>query len=347
MPWICRIEANGGLSGLDDFSEIEDPLSVDEIKNLAGLLKKYRASILEENQGKLRIDYSGDCRSLGEELQKVGFKWLNNDPNNHLEAQTPSQKHWKHYSKLWDHIKAPLKPGKEDLGFVQKSLDILGSRSLRGLLLGVTSEISRKSWSNLKLICTDNEISMIKRASPNLAVCADWFKLPFPERSFDIALGDGSLNAIEYANYPKVVKELSRVLVDQGIFSARVYVQPAEKETPEEVFSDVLNIKNFHAFKWRLAMALQKDSGVGVCLADIWQRYKKLIKDHSWLSEITGWPIEEISTIDAYRQNLTIYSFPRAEEVVSTFSECFEFLGKEVADYELAERCPTLRFRKL
>ncbi len=60
---------------------------------------------------------------------------------------------------------------------------------------------------------------------------------------------------------------------------------------------------------------------------------------------MTGWPIEEIGTIDAYRDSRAIYQFPSVGELVRAFEGSLNYVEEKRCAYELAERFPTLIFR--
>ena len=53
----------------------------------------------------------------------------------------------------------------------------------------------------------------------------------------------------------------------------RCFVLPEDREDVETVLADLAvgRTGGFHAFKWRLAMALQPDPQRGVVLADVWE----------------------------------------------------------------------------
>lgn len=346
MPWICRNTVSGGFSGTDDFSGDEEDFGPIELQSLLPLLALFHCQMLESSAGRVLITpVQGDTKYFEAELRKIGLKWVNDDVGS--ESAGP---HWRSYAQLWQHIKSPLRPCSQDLNFIEKNLARITGKTANGILLGVTQEISRKTWHNFKITCVDNEMAMIKRVwgdeSTPPAICADWFNLPFPENTFDIALGDGSLNVILYKDYLKISEQLNRVLTPEGLFSVRVYVQPKIPEDLDGVIKDLPRIPNFHAFKWRLAMAVQAgNTEKGVKLADIWKTYSQYFNDCK-LALLTGWPIEEISTINAYRDNNTVYSFPRVNEVISVFSSNFNFVNSQTGTYELAERCPTLLFEK-
>jgi len=266
--------------------------------------------------------------------------------------------HWQRYSQHWQYIKSPLRPSAEDLQFVEAALESYSPPKTRKeplsvLLLGVTQELSQRDWpSPVQLTSVDNEMAMIKKiwstsTATRRVLCGDWLRLPFGQCVFSAALGDGSLNSIQFPeHHHRVSSELARVLRKDGIFIIRLFARPEKTELIDAVFSDIFNIESFHVFKWRLAMAVQGCNTIGgVQLCHIWDAYHTRF-EHPKLVAATGWPLEEINTIDAYRNNNTVYSFPTTREVVEILSPQFQLIDQKIGNYQLAERCPTLIFKK-
>jgi hypothetical protein len=130
---------------------------------------------------------------------------------------------------------------------------------------------------------------------------------------------------------------------------ARIFARPSDTESIEDVLAAVHagRIGSFAVFKWRVAMALQgEDTKSGVRLDDIWQRVDNHFGGPARIGELTGWPIDEIRTIDAYRGSPASYHFPSVREMVDVFSDALECVDEKRAKYELAERCPILVFKR-
>lgn len=266
-----------------------------------------------------------------------------------------AQDHWKNYTKLWKHIKPPLKPCSQDIALIERALrKRYGQKPLKAVLLGVTEELSRRNWDcPISITAIDNEMATISRVWPKEAeekqvVCGDWFSMPFSNDSFDVCIGDGSLNAIgSVVDYKKAAKEVSRVLKKNGLFVVRVYIRPSEPETGEQIFADISNIENFHILKWRMAMAIQeRNPNVGVRLHDIWAEISQRIESNRNLAMSTGWPLEEISTIDAYKNKDVKYTFPTITEIAEALVGSLSLVDIHFAKYQLAKNCPTFTFRK-
>jgi len=269
----------------------------------------------------------------------------------------PIPDHWPAHARQWAHVGSPLRPCEEDLHLMRQSVvqrfrEQAPSRPLDGLLLGVTPEIASLDWQlPVNLCAVDHSKDMIQAVWPGdsdsrQAICADWLHLPWEGSTFDIAVGDGCLTLMNYPDdYVRLGASVAACLKPDGLFLIRLFCRPESAETVDAVFDDLWSrrIGNFHVFKWRLAMALQGNcSTYGIRVADIWETYHERIPDPSALAAITGWPIEEIMTINVYRGSQAIYTYPRVEEVIDALSGQFSCVEQKTGHYELAERCPLL-----
>lgn len=128
----------------------------------------------------------------------------------------------------------------------------------------------------------------------------------------------------------------------------RCFVRPDRAETLDAVASAALagDVGSMHALKWRIAMALEVDHTFSVKVVDIRTAFDRLFPDRDLLARITGWPLQVIETIDAYRGVATRYSFPTLAAIRTAAAPLFEVGGVRLGCYELAERCPTVLFRK-
>ncbi len=94
-------------------------------------------------------------------------------------------------------------------------------------------------------------------------------------------------------------------------------------------------------------MALQgENADRGVRVDDVWRSVDKHFGQPARLAELTGWPINEINTIDAYRGSQASYHFPNIGEMVDALEDAFQCVDEKRGTYELAERCPILVFRR-
>jgi hypothetical protein len=126
---------------------------------------------------------------------------------------------------------------------------------------------------------------------------------------------------------------------------------PDAGETLAEVGAAALagEVAGFHALKWRLAMALVHESGdPNLPVIRILEAFDRLFPDRAVLASATGWSLDEIAEIDAYREGAAVYSFPRRRDVAGTIGPAFGPVQfTDSGTYELAERCPLVRLRRV
>jgi hypothetical protein len=127
----------------------------------------------------------------------------------------------------------------------------------------------------------------------------------------------------------------------------RLFVQAETRESPGEVFRalEVGAIGSFHAFKWRLAMALQSDSRRGVGLDEVWRAWHDAGIDPLKVAARTGWSPGSIGTIDHYQGKPSRLTFPTWAEYLDLLGDLFEVLEFRRPGYELGERCPLVACR--
>jgi SAM-dependent methyltransferase len=266
--------------------------------------------------------------------------------------------HWNQHAQQWQWIASPLRPTREDIAFAERAVNGWHRKNqspvVNVLLLGVTPEIALMQWpASTQLVAVDHSQAMIDGVWPGdtparAARCAEWVRLPLPDASQHIVIGDGCFNALLYPDqYRAAVDEARRVLLDNGIFVIRFFLRPGISERVDTVIGDLLHgrIGNFHVFKWRLAMALHGNLEEGVRLADIWDAWHSAVPDPESLAVKLDCPREILRTIDNYRDVETRYTFPTLAEARAAFAFAFIEAESFSPRYELGDRCPTLVFR--
>jgi SAM-dependent methyltransferase len=266
--------------------------------------------------------------------------------------------HWNKHAAQWDWIGSPLRPDLQDIQMAGQALRVWEKtkpgRAPQALLLGVTPELAIMDWpSGTQLIAVDHSRAMIggvwrSAVQESTAVCANWTALPLPNASRDFIAGDGCFSALSFpGQYRAMVAELRRVIREDGMLLMRFFTRPAAPEAVTGVFDDLIGgrIGNFHAFKWRLAMALHGTLDVGVRLADIWDAWHQAVPAPDQLASSLGWPLQSVLTIDAYRGVDTRYTFPTLVESRAALAGTFAEVECRFPSYELGDRCPTLMFR--
>jgi hypothetical protein len=263
---------------------------------------------------------------------------------------------WERQIKAWKWLGPPLRPSPEDVAEYEATVSgcPLRHRPPTGLVLGTTPELSRLSWPpGSTVLAVDRSPEMLRRIWPGHpepgqgGVCADWRKLPVRDRSCDIVLGDGLFTQLIYpAGYREVARSIRRVLTAKGIATIRFFVRPEASESPDQVFSDLWcgRIGSFHAFKWRLAMALQEEVRDGVQLRTIWEYWADAVNPRE-LADRLGWRPEAIATIENYRGLTVRYAFPTLDELRRVLGTELDEVRCRMPQYELGERCPILTLR--
>jgi len=238
-----------------------------------------------------------------------------------------------------------LRPCNEDVENYRRAM---GSDPGRCLLLGVTPELAGLSPT---LTAIDNSAAMIaalwtSRNIGNSAILGDWLDLPFTAGSFDTIIGDGCLVLLSHPiQHKRFFEQLSRVISPGGKILLRVFVSPEQGESRELVCHEALcgKMKSFHAFKWRLSMAIASGTADhNMSVAETCATFDRLIPDRRQLASVTGWSAEDIATIDIYRNSAACYSYPTLAQVRQTIPPSLRETGLIHGHYELAERCPIL-----
>lgn len=257
-----------------------------------------------------------------------------------------SDSHWAKFHSLWAQYTPPLRPNREVADAVRTAI---AGHDENVLLLGVTPELAD---AGRQVTALDNNEMMIAAVWPGgsahrRAVKGDWLAMPFPASTFSAAIGDGSLSAFAWPDgHRQIFAQLARVLQPGGRLVVRLFKQPERGEPLATVMASAWagEIQNFHAFKWRLAMALVAASGgPNLPVQAILTTFEREFPDRRKLAESTGWPMAQIDTIDVYRGSREVYSFMTLEQIRQTMPSNFTNPRlQNVGSYELAERCPLL-----
>jgi hypothetical protein len=86
-----------------------------------------------------------------------------------------------------------------------------------------------------------------------------------------------------------------------------------------------------------------EDRSANIRVADILGSFDELFPDRPALAQATGWSMDAITSIDAYKGSAQVYSFPKLSELVALLGAHFgEVHVVPSGDYPLAERCPIL-----
>ena len=253
-------------------------------------------------------------------------------------------KGWRNFAGVHGRLRSPLRPSKGDVEAVRRAIDG-DDKSI--LLLGVTPELS---GLGRELVAIDNSPRMLAQVWPGdrdgrRAILANWTDLPFASGSFDVVIGDASLNAAP-EQVEEVLAEARRVLLPAGKLAVRLFCSPEEPETLDLIREDVFAgwPGNLHALKWRIAMALAASRPrATVPVQEILAAFERMFPDRAQLAAATGWPGEDIATLDAYAGADHSLGFPTLSAIMKVIGRHFADLTVvPAAGYPLAERCPTV-----
>ncbi len=256
------------------------------------------------------------------------------------------ESHWNDYHRRWARIGPPLRP---DADVVATFATAIEGHDDRVLLLGVTQELADLGKD---LTAIDKNEGQIANTWPGdigkrRARLGTWSALPCADAAFTAAIGDGSAN---FPSFPDGLRdffnEMARVLAPGGVLALRVFATGEYPEAIGEIHEHVMRrgIASFHAFKWRLAMTLvQRARDPNLAVAEILSNFDRMFYDRRALADATGWAMEDIETIDAYRGSSDVYIFPTIAQFKSVIPDSLRKIRVvDSGTYELAERCPLL-----
>ena len=270
--------------------------------------------------------------------------------------------HWCSFAEHFGLLGSPLRPCAEDVRIVEEmlagELEVFGTAAKkRAWLLGVTPEIATAYWpQEVELFAVERVRAVIDAAWPGgtdrrRAICANWLHAPFSDQSVDLAIGDGCLTAVGYPDeLSRLLASAHRCLRQDGSLMLRLFCGPDVAETPDAVIAALHSgaIGSFHAFKWRLAMAVQGiDDAPDVAVDVVWRAWRAARIDMRALAAARGWPPEQVGTIEFYQESPARYNFMRFDDTIRHLQRAgFDLVATRTGSYELAERCPHVLLRK-
>ena len=246
----------------------------------------------------------------------------------------------------WAGLKPPLRPNAEVVSAVRGAI---AGHEERVLLLGVTPELAEIGSTTVAVDMSESMLAVVWPGDTGTrrAICGNWLNMPLHLREFTAVIGDGSFAFMHLAGYVPLFEQLGNLLLPGAAFAMRCYETPEPCETVAQLRDEMMtgcNRVGFHAFKWRLAMAIVAQSGnASISVVLIHQVFEREFRDRDALSAASGWSAAQIAEIDWYEGQDSIFSFPTRREILAALpanfsNPCFIASGH----YELAERCPIL-----
>lgn len=270
--------------------------------------------------------------------------------------------HWRGIAGQWALLGSPLRPCDEDIRIFEELLSFpagipRATHETLAWLLGVTAEIAAARWmGDIDVVAAERVQAMIDSAWPgNTArrwvIRADWLHAPFPDESFDLVVGDGCLTVLSYPEgLTALLASVHRCLRADGRLMLRLFCLPDAAETPEAVMAALRagEVGSLHAFKWRLAMAVQGAAGAhDVCPHEAWMVWNEPRWSARKVAEGLGWSPAQIGTIEYWRGSTARYVFMRFDQATEHLRRAgFDLVAVRNGSYELAERCPVLLLRR-
>jgi hypothetical protein len=263
--------------------------------------------------------------------------------------------HWNSVAQAWHLYASPLRPCAEDLAAFRRFAEAYSPAPSpsAALILGVTPEIATMAWPPGTVVTgADRSAEMVRHVWPGdlpgirQAQCVDWFSLPAPQRPYDLVIGDGSINTLGFPGELRRLLATLRKLARPGaLLILRSFARPPVPESLNALAeaASAGAAGSFHAFKFRLAMALQSCPEEGVALDAIWQLWRKLEIGIEGLAWRCCWPADVVSTIDLFHGKQVRLSFPTLDELTAALAaDGVSLLDRYIPRYEMGERCPIL-----
>ncbi len=276
-------------------------------------------------------------------------------------------RHWSKVAEAYHKTQSPLHPCAQDIAIIERFVaqgvaclrasvtEQTSNANLLALLLGVTPDIATMAWpQGTNLLAIDSAERMLGSVWPGdvpgvrQAKLGDWLALPVADASCSIVIGDGSFNCLDFPmRFHQLAESVARALHDEGMLIVRIYVQPVQMPTPDELFQALMagRFHTFDGFKFLLSMSLV-DESYNIAVRDVWQQWVQAKLDQQAILGTTGWPVTWLETIAYYEHSNARYAFPTLSAAEQTLSTYFERIDRVFPAYPLGDCCPVLLLRK-
>jgi hypothetical protein len=139
-----------------------------------------------------------------------------------MASGSPESDDWSRSALALGLARPPWTPCPEDGALLLDALSpyVIGGTGVSLVaLLGVTPALTQLNWPpGSRILAVDASPTMVRshwRAHPSVpsaVICGRWQALPLPDNCAAVVAGDGSLNALPYAAYEDLLREVARVL---------------------------------------------------------------------------------------------------------------------------------------
>ena len=251
--------------------------------------------------------------------------------------------HWAQRSQHWNRSVPPLR---YDAVALQTLKELIGDKTNKIVLLGVTTELA-EAFPNI--LAVDSEPNMIANVwigntDTKEARLDSWLTIDLEDNSMSATIGDGSINQVAFPHDQKTL--LTRILSwlePGGVFACRMYTRPDTAVTREHLIEQGIRpTVNWSAYRRMLAMYLAELEGQTIHTRNITGLFNELFPDRS----ILPWTKEQLEMVDTYATSKLQSCLPTRKELEQIFPDGITATFVDTGDYDLAEYCPILTFTK-
>ena len=251
--------------------------------------------------------------------------------------------HWAQRSQHWNRSVPPLRYDAVALATLK---ELVGDRTDRIVLLGVTRELA-ETFPNILAI--DNEPNMIQNVwigntDTKTAMLADWLTVELAPNTYSATIGDGSINQVAFPHDQKaLLTKIHDWLAPGGVFACRMYTRPNTPITREDLIREGIDpTVNWSAYRRMLSMHLAEIEGQTIQTSNITELFNSLFPSR----EILPWTREQLEMIDTYATSKLKSCLPTRRELEQIFPDGVSVSFVDTGNYDLAEYCPIMTFTK-
>lgn len=247
--------------------------------------------------------------------------------------------HWEEYRKIWDLVERPIKPCilSEDAydGILKQ---YAGKRIL---VLGYTDCIVNHPAHKL---CVDSVF--FRDTEKTSFIQATWQSMSFSDESFDLIIGDGSLNLVHEDGIIDIIKKLHRFLAKDGQLFFRTFFLPPKLNKTYNLSGKNYNFSTFKfGFMCSNAFLYEISSMKALRLGDVYEKFYKFYDKEALITD-NNWKEEVFKTIDVYKDSDKHIRFYRQDDLKAIMSLWFKADITLVNNYDLF-RTSIVRARKI
>jgi hypothetical protein len=246
----------------------------------------------------------------------------------------------------WDKLSPPARPSQ---AVINDFKSLVPDDPI--FLLGVTPEIANV-YTNV--LAVDHDIKMIENVWPGntdtkTVVNAHWETF-MSGKTFNGVIGDVALTLLaDKKAITNFNKKSFDMLNSGGTVAQRIFHKPKDPITRQHL-KDILAKPatiNFNAFKWMMFMCYADETHYKIKLTNIRKLFNEICPIREVASDITGWSLSIINSIDLYEHSdweIIVMNKKEWLETVPKDASSVKFTYQD--DYDLAELCPILSFSK-